>query len=63
MIVFYLTLPLMLVAIGIAVLPLLWVTKLQGESETQIAASRSEHQSISGGPPPTVRVADADIAA
>ncbi len=37
MVVFYLTIPLMLVAIGFAVVPLLWGMKRQVEAEAQVS--------------------------
>ncbi len=45
MIIFYFTIPLMLVAVGLAVTPLLWAIKRQFESEAPISATSEDQRS------------------
>ena len=44
--IFYLTIPLMLVAIGFAVVPLLWAMKRQVESEAGVSVVGCAHGSL-----------------
>ena len=45
--IFYLTIPLMLVAVGLAVIPLLWAMKRQVESEARVSVVGGAHVSPS----------------
>ncbi len=58
MIIFYLTIPLMLFAIGIATAPLLWAMKRQVESETRSAVAERGQESQSGRKAATPQVSD-----
>jgi hypothetical protein len=47
MTIFYLTIPLMLIAIGFAVIPLLWAMKCRVESEARVSVVGGAHGSPS----------------
>ena len=48
MVIFYLTIPLMLVAIGIAVVPLLWVSVREHKSQRAMVADGSRRPALAG---------------
>lgn len=58
MTIFYLTIPLMLIAIGLAVIPLLWATKHQVESEARASVVGGVHESPSSREAATPQFSD-----
>jgi len=60
MTIFYLTIPLMLIATGFAVIPLLWAMKRQVESEARVSVVGGVHRSPSSREAVTPQFSDAE---